>query len=125
MAFSTQTAVSDGTLVNLALSLEYLDRSEISVEFDGIEVPDWAWVGVTDTAITFSPAVPNGVVVTVRRTTQIAAAIHNFEDGAQFRPDVLDENFAQTLHILQELAEGGEIPVGIKDERYIGAASTP
>lgn len=108
MAFSTQLAVSDGSLVLLNLSIEYFDRDEITVYFDNVQdALPWAWVGVTDTQISFSPAVPIGVEVLVKRTTPLADPLHEFDGGAQFTNKSLDENFLQILRLMQEVAEGG------------------
>ena len=105
MALSTQRAVSDGTLVLLDLSIHYLDRSEIAVYFDAALTTDWAWVGETAKQITFTPAVPNGVEVLVKRTTRISKLRHEFSSGAAFSARVLDEDLMQVLHIAQEASE--------------------
>ena len=105
MALSTQRAVSNGTLVLLDLSIHYLDRSEIAVYFDAALTTDWAWVGETAKQITFTPAVPNGVEVLVKRTTDISKLRHEFSSGAAFSAPVLDEDLMQVLHIAQEAAE--------------------
>lgn len=105
MAQSTQRAVSDGTLVSLDLSINYLDRSEIAVYFDAVLTTAWAWVGETAKQITFSPAVPNGVEVLVKRTTDISKLRHEFSKGAAFTAEVLDEDLTQVLHIAQEASE--------------------
>lgn len=105
MALSTQRAVSDGTLVLLDLSIHYLDRSEIAVYFDAALTTDWAWVGETAKQITFTPAVPNGVEVLVKRTTDISKLRHEFSSGAAFNARVLDEDLMQVLHIAQEASE--------------------
>lgn len=105
MALSTQRAVSDGTLVLLDLSIHYLDRSEIAVYFDAVLTTDWAWVGETAKQITFTPAVPNGVEVLVKRTTTISKLRHEFSSGAAFNARVLDEDLMQVLHIAQEASE--------------------
>lgn len=105
MAQSTQRAVSDGTLVLLDLSINYLDRSEIAVYFDAVLTEDWAWVGETAKQITFTPAVPNGVEVLVKRTTDISKLRHEFSKGAAFTAEVLDEDLTQVLHIAQEASE--------------------
>jgi len=110
MAFSTQRAVSDGTLVQLSVSIEYFDRTELTVFFDGILSPEvdglWAWVGTTDTKINFTPAVPNGVEVMIARNTALAEPRHQYTKGAQFIAETLDENFTQALRIVQEAKEG-------------------
>lgn len=105
MAQSTQRAVSDGTLVSLDLSINYTDRSEIAVYFDAVLTTAWAWVGETAKQITFSPAVPNGVEVLVKRTTDISKLRHEFSKGAAFTAEVLDEDLTQVLHIAQEASE--------------------
>ena len=105
MANSTQTADSDGTLELLALSFDYLDRSEISVYFDNIPTTAWEWVGTADKTIKFVPVVPNGVQVLVRRTTDSSELRHQYSLGAAFDAATLDESLAQILHIVQEAQE--------------------
>ncbi len=105
MAQSTQRAVSNGTLVFLDLGIHYLDRSEIAVYFDSALTTGWAWVGKTAKQIKFTPAVPNGVEVLVKRTTDISKLRHEFSSGAAFTARVLDEDLTQVLHIAQEAAE--------------------
>lgn len=106
MATSTQRAVSNGTLLLLDLSIDYLDRSEITVYFDTLETEEWSWVGTTEKRIAFSPAVPNGVEVLVKRTTDITQLRHEFSTGASFTAGTLDEDLKQVLHIAQEATEG-------------------
>lgn len=109
MAFySIQRAVSDGSLVLLPLSVEYFDRTEITVFFDDLPTElgvDWNWVGSTDTSISFPIAVADGVEVKVVRTTDISLVRHVFVDGAAFLDETLDENYKQMLHIAQEARE--------------------
>ncbi len=107
MAFSSQTAVSDGTLVLLDVTLDYFSRDEITVLFDGVvTVSGWSWVGVTDKKISFSPAVPDGVTVKLQRFTSVDDIIHNFAGGAAFKAENLDENFTQIVRVAQEMTEG-------------------
>lgn len=110
MAYSTQRVTSDGTLVLLDISIEYFDRSEIAVLFNGvIGAYSWAWVGDTEKKISFSPAVPNTVEVMLVRTTDLAAVRHMFTLGAQFTTQSLDEDLLQILHIAQEAKENATI----------------
>lgn len=105
MAQSTQRAVSDGTLVLLELGINYIDRDEISVFFDSIPTNTWQWVGETSHSIVFDPAVPAGVEVLVKRTTDLTKLRHAFSKGAAFTAEMLDEDLTQTLHIAQEASE--------------------
>ena len=105
MAYSYQSVVSDGTLTNLLLTIDYISRSEISVYFNGVLSSAWSWVGTTEKQITFSPAVPNGTVVLVRRVTTLQAPKHVFSTGAQFKAQAVDENNVQLLNAAQEAQE--------------------
>lgn len=105
MAYSYQSVVSNGTLTNLLLTIEYGSRSEISVYFNGTPTSAWSWVGTTEKQIAFSPAVPNGTTVLVRRSTKLQAPKHVFSTGAQFKAQAVDANIAQLLNAAQEAQE--------------------
>lgn len=110
MAFSIQRAVSDGTMTLLPISIEYFDREEISVLFDGVlNARQWAWVGTTDKTLSFTPAVANTVEVMIVRSTDLAELRHQFSLGAQFTAESLDESLLQILHIAQEAKEGSNL----------------
>lgn len=100
---SYQEEVSDGTLQLIALSIEYLDQSEITVYLNGTLTTAWTWVGPAEIHLN-SPAA-DGVVVRVQRTTDSSELRHAFSAGAAFRPQILDEDFYQILHIAQETQE--------------------
>lgn len=110
MAFSIQRAVSDGTMTLLPVSIEYFDREEISVLFDGVlNARQWAWVGTVDKTLSFTPAVDNAVEVMIVRSTDLAELRHQFSLGAQFTAESLDESLLQILHIAQEAKEGSNL----------------
>lgn len=116
MAYSTQRTTSDGTLVFLDLALEYFDRSEIGVYFNGIvNAYPWAWVGTTDKRISFTPAIPAGIEVLVLRTTDLAVIRHKFSGGAAFTYETIDEDYTQILHIAQEARENAVITEVFQD----------
>lgn len=100
MAFSTQRAVSNGTLQVLLLSIKYIDKSEITVYVNSIETSAYTWA--SDTSIRLNSVVPNGQEVLIRRTTDMSKIRHQFTTGAQFKASTLDEDFQQILHISQE-----------------------
>lgn len=116
MAYSLQQVTSDGTLNYLALSFTYTDRSTIHVFYDGVEnTTNWAWAGPTETAITFSPNVPTGVEVLVRRISPLDSVDHIFgyrSDGsgnAAFSADSVDDNFEQTFKVAQEVSDVNDL----------------
>lgn len=107
MAYSTQRAVSNGTLQVLLLSIKYIDKSDITVYLNSIATTAFTWA--TDTSIRFNSVVPNGVEVLLRRATDMGKIRHKFTEGAQFKSQTLDEDFQQILHISQEALEGGTV----------------
>lgn len=107
MAFSTQRAVSNGTLQLLMIEIEFFDKSEITAYFNN--TPTTAFVWATDKSIRFNSPVPNGVEVLIRRTTDLSQPRHIFSQGAQFKDSTLDEDFKQILHIAQEAVEGANV----------------
>lgn len=107
MPYSSQSVVSDGTLVLLDVSIKYFDRSEISVLFDDeVQVSGWSWVGTSESKLAFAPAVPTGTVVKVQRKTMADSALHLFDAGAAFTAGSMDENFEQIIRVAQEMQEG-------------------
>lgn len=110
MAFSTQEAVSDGTLVTLLLTINYIDRGDVTVFVDNVEQvagTDYEWI--TDTLIQFNAPVPAGIVVLLVRRTQLAEVLNVFADGATFNNTTMDENFEQMLFVAQEALEGSSL----------------
>lgn len=122
MALSTQRAVSDGTLVYLDLSIEYMKRADITVFMNDLPADpnSWVWVGSTDKRIKFTPAVPDGVEVLIKRTTKIVAVQHKFELGAKFNNRTMDENFLQLLYLNQEAVEGAALTDIFNDVDFHG-----
>lgn len=114
MSYKPQTVVSDGTLQELLIQFEVIDRSTVTVYMEGVPVPLiaglWSWVGNSNSNIRFNPTVPAGVVVAVKRTTNIDELLHQYSLGAQFRADTLDESFQQILHAAQEFQSEGALP---------------
>ena len=115
VSYSIQRAVSDGSLNRVAVSLAYLDRSDISVWVDDIQIPEtgasqyaWHWDGDD---IVFDSPIPNGIEVLVRRSTNRSSVTNVFSGRAEFSNKTMDENFTQMLYLAQEYSEGS----GLRD----------
>lgn len=115
VSYSIQRAVSDGSLNRVAVSLAYLDKSDISVWVDDIQIPEtgasqypWHWDGDD---IVFDSPIPNGIEVLVRRSTNRGAVQNVFSGRAEFSNKTMDENFTQLLYLAQEYSEGS----GLRD----------
>lgn len=107
MAYSTQRAVSDGTLQLLMIAIEFFDKSEITVYLNNLPTTEYTWA--TDKSIRMNTPVPQGVELMFRRTTDLAKVRHVFSAGAQFKDSTLDDDFKQILHIAQEAVEGANV----------------
>ena len=111
MAYSTQRAVSDGTLTYLDIAIGYQSRNDIKVFMNDLPAPpgSWAWAGVSDKRINFTPAVPAGVEVLLQRSTRLDRIINVFAKGAKFTNVTMDMNFEQVLMLTQEAVEGSAL----------------
>lgn len=115
VSYSIQRAVSDGSLNRIAVSLAYLNKSDISVWVDDIQIPEtgavrypWRWDGDD---IVFDSPIPNGIEVLARRSTNRGAVQNVFSGRAEFSNKTMDENFTQMLYLAQEYSEGS----GLRD----------
>jgi len=109
MTYSTQSAVSDGTLSTLGISIEYFDAVDITVYLDNvIQTVGTTWDWSSPTEILFTPVLAAGVVVLVKRTTPLESPRHvfNVPGSAPWNKRTVDENFQQTLYSAQEAQEG-------------------
>lgn len=115
VSYSIQRAVSDGSLIRVVVSLEYLDKADISVWVNDVQIPEtgasayaWHWDGDD---IVFDTAIPSGIEVLVRRSTDRSSVLNSFSGRAEFSNKTMDENFTQMLYLAQEYTEGS----GIRD----------
>lgn len=112
MSFSIQRETSDGTLSTIDLAIEYIDRADIQLFVDDVLIEmtggttPYTWEWVTSSRVKITPDVPTGLVVMIRRGTPNDAMYHNFNAGATFKDETMDENFLQLLYLVQEAKEG-------------------
>lgn len=122
MAFSTQRAVSDGSMTYLDISIQYQKRADIQVFFNNLPAAPgtWSWVGTTDKRIQFTNPVPNGTEVLLKRTTRIDSIINVFALGAKFTNASMDTNFQQLMYLNQEAVEGAALTDIFNDVDFHG-----
>lgn len=115
MSFSIQRETSDGTLSTLDLTIEYIDQADVHAYVNDIEIDltggstPYTWEWITPAQIKITPDVPNGLVAMVKRSTPMEAMYHNFDAGAVFKDETVDENFKQVLFLSQEAKEGSGV----------------
>lgn len=102
MAYSVQQFTSTGTEDHVILSFPYLDKSDVHLYSDSVEV-NFTWA--SDTRINFNPF-PAGAEIVVRRLTNKDRVVYLLQEGAPFTREVLDLIHTQILYLTQEAAEG-------------------
>lgn len=102
MAYSVQQFTSTGVEDHVVLSFPYLDKSDIHLYGNSVEV---AFTWASDNRINFTPF-PAGVEVVVRRLTDRARVRYLLQEGAPFTREILDQIHTQSLYLAQEAAEG-------------------
>lgn len=114
MALASQEQVSDGTMTFIDVGIQFFEQDDIAVYLDAnatplVEGTAYSWTSAT--RITFLAGytpVPNGVTVTLRRTTKGDAMYNIYDGGAPFTRTTLDENFQQLLFRTQEYEDNIE-----------------
>src|SRR5690554_457379 len=123
MAYSTQRALSDGTLREVLLTIGFIDRKDINVFLDDLPmtetgaVPssDITYEWITDNLIRFSEDIPDGSEILIQRSTELGSVLNVFSAGASFDDPTMDENFLQLLYIAQEAREGSSLAEVFQD----------
>lgn len=123
MAYSTQRALSDGTLREILLTIGFIDREDINVYVDDqlitvtgtVDPTDITYEWITNNLIRFSEDIPDGSEVLIQRATQLGTVLNVFSAGASFDDPTMDENFLQLLYIAQEAREGSSLAEVFQD----------
>lgn len=109
--YSVQTQVSDGTLTQIELSIEFFAREDITVYRDLETTPlilgvDWNWNTDAKIDLLTNVPVPAGTTIVIRRNTNKDRAFNIYDGNAPFSRETLDENFRQVIYLAQEFTEG-------------------
>ncbi len=100
MAYSTVEYTGDGTTTDFSIPFTYLNKVEVKVFLDAVDTP---FTFLTDQIAKLATAPANGVIILIRRTTEIDAPITDYTDGAILTEQDLDNTAIQTLNSVQEV----------------------
>lgn len=122
MAYSTQRAVSDGTMTYIDVAIGYQYQSDIAVFYDDLPAGagTWSWSSTTSKRIVFTTAIASGVEVLIKRSTTMGKVINVFASGAKFNNASMDTNFQQMLYLTQEAVEGAALTDIFNDVDFHG-----
>ena len=90
----------DGSQTLFGFTFEYIDVSHIKVSINGIETTEY--ILANDTTIEFNTAPVDGSVVRIFRSTPSDSLSHEFFSGSAIKAKNLNENFEQSLFVVQE-----------------------
>lgn len=100
MATTSNTYTGDGTTVLFPFTFEYIKSADIRVSLDGVETTEYSFANATTIEMAVAPA--NGVEIIVYRDTSVDALEAVFYPGSAIRAQDLNDNFRQTLFVVQE-----------------------
>ena len=115
MALTRLDFTSDGatTVHDVSFSLGYLRTDDVYVYLDPDDyTTQLAYTWVSTTQIQLTTPVTAGLVYHIRRVVQRDSPVNDYEDGAILRKKNLNNSFAQSLMILEEIADGYANPDG-------------
>ena len=99
MALSFAAYTGNGSNKNFAVTFPYIAKSDVTVTVDGVAVA-FTWISGSLVQTAVAPAV--GTYIVVRRSTEKATALVDFEDASTLTESDLDLFSAQTLYVAQE-----------------------
>lgn len=92
--------VGDGSTVLYSFTFPYISKEDIYVSVDGIPTTQYTLANAT--TIEFDVAPANGAAILIYRDTQVEDIDNVFYPGSAIRARDLNDNFTQTLYVLQE-----------------------
>lgn len=102
MATTENLYQGDGVAVLFSFTFPYIDESDVKVSLDGTETTAYSLANATTVQLDSAPA--NGVAIRIFRQTSDASIKATFFPGSAVRAQDLNDNFEQTLFVVQETA---------------------
>ena len=103
MATTSNTFTGDGSTTNYSFTFPYIDEDHIRVSLDGVDQPTTAYFFANATTITFNTAPSSSVEIKIYRQTDDSELESTFFAGSSIRSQDLNDNFLQTLYLVQEI----------------------
>jgi len=104
MATTSNTFTGDGSTTTYPFTFPYIDEDHIRVSLNGVDQSTSAYFFANATTITFNTAPTSGVEIKIYRQTDQEELESTFFAGSSIRAQDLNDNFLQTLYLVQEIA---------------------
>lgn len=109
MALSWEEASATAGQSTVAVNIAYLDKTDIHLEINDVEVNGFTWASDTLINIPSTITIAEGDKLSIIRKTDRTALRLLFSEGAAFTRGNIDEQNDQFLYLAQELVEGRSI----------------
>ena len=110
-AVTENNYTGNGSTTNYNFTFPYLKTSDVQATLDGVATTNFTFVNATTIQFNNGATPPvatapaNGVKIKILRSTGVENAAATFYAGSAIKSEDLNENFAQTLFITQEVNE--------------------
>ena len=101
MAVTQNLYTGDGSTVLYSFTFPYLEESHVKVALDGTPTTEYTFANAT--TISFNTAPASRVAIRIYRDTDDTAPFATFFPGSAIRSQDLNENFNQSLYLVQEV----------------------
>ena len=92
----------DGVTTLYSFTFPYISESDVKVSLDGVEQESNTYEFANATQIAFDAAPANGVSIVIFRDTNVETISNTFYPGSAIRARDLNDNFTQSLYVIQE-----------------------
>lgn len=103
MAITQNTYTANGIQTLFSFTFPYLKEEHVKVSLDGVDQATTAYSFANATTVSFNTAPGASVEVKIYRQTDSEELDSTFFSGSAIRAADLNDNFLQTLYIVQEL----------------------
>lgn len=103
MALTQNTYTGDGSTVLFSFTFPYIATTDIKVSVDGTTTTAFSLANAT--TVQFNTAPASAAAIRIFRDTEIDALAAEFFSGSAIRASDLNDNFSQSLYVIQEVAD--------------------
>ena len=104
----------NGSTTSYVFTFPYLSQTDIRVTINSVLTTAWSFTGPQTILFTTAPA--NGSTIRIYRDTVVDSVYATFSSGSSIRAADLNQNFTQSIYLLQEVKDGsilsdGQVPM--------------
>jgi len=100
MALIENIYTGDGSTVLYSFTFPYIEAADVKVQFDGVATTEYSLANATTVELVAAPT--SGTEIRIHRDTEVGAPAATFFPGSAIRAQDLNDNFEQSLFVIQE-----------------------